>query len=588
MAKLTIAQQEQLRELIEQQTPIWCTKDIYDKLIENWDSHTLSRTQFIENVLRIFHIQYEDLIHNSKWKSVQFTTSPSILLDRYNKGLLFSSPSTGQDPKSDSDANRRIAGIHAGRQWGDVEGSFWIHPGTFNLVQYPNGKLVLEPTDVEHRLWGLIGFQLDLIELKSDEHDLYFYHSSIEGGEIYVNDLRLSEIVQKANENLKSGASEKITEEDVLNRFNKGTFLVSILPMYNQKKCHEYFRQINSSQEKTKPQFLHARDEKSSLSIKKFSSIKNERFLGSDDELHPFYKHCFDEKSKVNLDTLMISHLICQYIIKSDFVPTSDTPIYESFSKTKGYKNDYDSNLEMECINSLNYLYDVFKYREKSSPSRQQILQILKLNSYIESQNLFIYDKEKFINSFYEFLSNHQTSENPIPGHQPIKEAFYTNMNSSDYANLLQGHAYIVTHFLSNGDVSLKYSKDVLDDIGIMVGGTKIPRLFKQHIIDKSAKDYKGLDIDKKPFSEKPVGGHIISDFELLTLNDEQRNEAFLSEGLGKKFSHDKNCRAMSSYHNLRMSILRLSEYMAIINESDDVVKKAIYDKKIKVKEFIK
>ena len=121
-----------------------------------------------------------------------------------------------------------------------------------------------------------------------------------------------------------------------------------------------------------------------------------------------------------------------------------------------------------------------------------------------------------------------------------------------------------------------------------MVVGSKIPRLFKQYVIDKSAKDYKGLDIDDKPFTEKPVGGHIISDFELSTLNDEQRSEAFLSEGLGSKFSHDKNCRAMSSYHNLRMGILRLSEYMEIINESDDVVKKAIYDKKIKVKEFIK
>jgi hypothetical protein len=165
---------------------------------------------------------------------------------------------------------------------------------------------------------------------------------------------------------------------------------------------------------------------------------------------------------------------------------------------------------------------------------------------------------------------------------------FATNMMSSDYDNLKTAHQYIKTHFLSNGDDTLKYSNDRLPEIGIVRLGSKIPRLFKQYVIDKSAKDYKGLDIDDKPFTEKPVGGHIISDFELSTLNDEQRSEAFLSEGLGSKFSHDKNCRAMSSYHNLRMSILRLSEYMEIINESDDVVKKAIYDKKTKVKEFIK
>jgi hypothetical protein len=588
MAKLTIAQQEQLRQLIEQQTPNWCTKSIYDKLISDWKRYELTRDEFINNVLTIFSISYNSLDFNDEHQSVTIKISPSILFDRYNKGLIFSTPSTGQDPKSvDDEKNKKSAGIHAGRQWGSEKGSKWIHPGTFNLVQYPNGKLVLEPTDVEHRLWGLIGFPLDLIQLKSDKEDLFYYHSLIEGGKIRVNDLRLSEIVEKANQSLKPNADEKITEDDILKRYFRGLFRVTILPMYSEKDCHDYFTEINSSDEKTKAQFLHARNEFSNLSLKKFSSIKNERFLASNDELHPFYKHCFGEKSKIELDTLMISHLICQYIFEDDFVGTSDSPIYDYYNKPNGYRNNYDDELEMKCIDTLNSLYDIFKYRGKSNPSRQQILQILKLNNYIESEKLFIYDKEKFINEFYKFLDNHQTKDNPAGG-KPIKLSFYTNMNSSDYGNLLDGHAYIKKHFLSNGDETLKYSKEILDDIGVMVVGSKIPRLFKQYVIDKSAKDYKGLDIDDKPFTEKPVGGHIISDFELSTLNDEQRSEAFLSEGLGSKFSHDKNCRAMSSYHNLRMSVLRLSEYMEIINESDEVVKEAVRNKKIKVKELIK
>jgi hypothetical protein len=584
MSKLTNVQQEELKKLMEQQTPIWCTKDLYDKLISEWDTHKMERSLFITSVLSIFSVSYEELIQNPKWKCVSFRISPSILLDRYNKGLIFSTPATGQDPKTLNDANQKSAAFHAGRQWGDIEGSFWINFGTFNLVQYPNGKMVLEPTDVEHRLWALIGFQLGLIELKSDEL-LYFYHSLIEGGKISVNNLKLSEIIEKANNNLKKGTNEKITEEDILKRFNKGTFPVTILPMYDEKSCHNFFREINSSDEKSKPQILHAKSEESNLSIKKFSSIKNERFSASDDELHPFYKHCFNEKSKVDLDTLMISHLICQYIYEDDFIPTSDSPIYESYIKPNGYKDIYDLDMEMECINTLNYLYDIFKYRRQSNPSRQQILQILKLNSYIESENLFIYDKEKFINSFYEFLDNHQTKDNPLGG-KPIKLSFYTNMNSSDYNNLSEAHDYIKTHFLSNGDAALKYSKDILDDIGIMIIGSKVPRLFKQYVIDKSKKDNKGLDIDNKPFTEKPVGGHIISDFELLTLSDDQRSEVFSSEGLGTKFIHDKNCRAMSSYHNLRMGVLRLSEYMNIINESDEVIKEAIKNKKIEVKKY--
>lgn len=585
MSKLTPIQDEKLKELIEQQTPDWCTKDLYDKLISNWDTYKMERSLFIASVLSIFKISPDDLIHNPKWKCVSFRVSPSILLERYNNGLIFSTPATGQDPKSSNSINQKSAAFHAGRQWGDVDGSDWINFGTFNLVQYPNGRMVLEPTDVEHRLWGLIGFQLGLIQLKSDE-SLYFYHSLIDGGKMCVNNLKLSQIVEKANKNLKKGVTDKITEEDVLSRFNKGTFPVTILPMYDEKMCHKYFREINSSDEKTKPQLLHAKSEESNLSIKKFSSIKNERFLGNDDELHPFYKHCFDEASKVSLNTLMISHMVYQYLLNSDFVPTSDTPIYDAYVKLEGYDKSYNFESELQCVSTLNHLYDIFKYRTELNPSRQQILQILALSDYIQSENLFIADKELFINEFYEFLKEHQ-HEIDDKGNKK-KLPFATNMMSSDYENLKTAHQYIKTHFLSNGDEALKYSNDRLPEIGIVRLGSKIPRLFKQYVIDKSVKDYKGLDIDKKPFTEKPVGGHIISDFELLTLNDEQRSEAFLSEGLGSKFSHDKNCRAMSSYHNLRMGILRLSEYMEIINESDDVVKKAIYDKKIKVKEFIK
>jgi hypothetical protein len=60
-----------------------------------------------------------------------------------------------------------------------------------------------------------------------------------------------------------------------------------------------------------------------------------------------------------------------------------------------------------------------------------------------------------------------------------------------------------------------------------------------------------------------------------------ERNEAFVSEKIGDKYEHKLNCRAMSSHHNLRMGILRLSEYISVIGLDDsklNEIKKAKYN----------
>ena len=69
------------------------------------------------------------------------------------------------------------------------------------------------------------------------------------------------------------------------------------------------------------------------------------------------------------------------------------------------------------------------------------------------------------------------------------------------------------------------------------------------------------------------IGGHIISDMELARMTEEEKDKAYREEGLGDTFEFDKNCRAMSRYHNHRMGVLRLSEYMKVINDSDEIVK---------------
>jgi hypothetical protein len=327
-------------------------------------------------------------------------------------------------------------------------------------------------------------------------------------------------------------------------------------------------------------QLLHAKSEDSNIRIKKFSSLKNERFKASEDELHPFYSLLFSDDDKVKLETFMISHLIYQFILNgNELVPSSDGKLSDKYVSLHGYEDSYCDDMENKLINNLNFLYEVFKYKvgKVKTVSRQQIMQLLKLSDYLESDGLFIVDKETFIDKFLEFLGEH-IERIEDDGSKTKLELGYS-MRGSSLDDHRKGHKYIKKHFLSGGDDKLKYDDTIIANLGIVKVAKVLPRIFEQYIITDSAKKHKNLDIDGKEFTEKPVGGHIISDFELAHLTDEQRDEIALQE-FGTKFVHKKNCRAMSSYHNLRMSVLRLSEYMEIINETDEVVKEAIKKKR--------
>jgi hypothetical protein len=98
-------------------------------------------------------------------------------------------------------------------------------------------------------------------------------------------------------------------------------------------------------------------------------------------------------------------------------------------------------------------------------------------------------------------------------------------------------------------------------------------RTFSREVIGDSLEYHNFKDIDDFTLNSTPVGGHIISDMELSRMTDEERNKAFQEEGLGDVFDFDTNCRAMSQYHNLRMGVLRLSEYDKVIHKDDNVVR---------------
>lgn len=583
--KLSNQQEQQLKALIEMQTPSWVTNEIYSELHSEWDSLIFDKDTFRKYVTDIFKVTYDELIPNPVWKSVSFRVSPKIFYDLYNAGQLISSPATGQDPKIVTTENKITAAEHAGYQWGTEDGSSWMEWGTFNLILYPNHKLILEPVDVEHRLWGLIGFILGIVYLRSDK-TLYFEDTRLVNGKIEVNNLFLSEIVTLANKNLKPNIADKFTENDVIDRFNKGKFLATILPMYSESQCHEYYRTKNKRSGKTKPQLMHAKDELANLNIKRISSLKNHRFTASDDCLHPFYEHCFTDTSKTSLYTFMLSHLLFQYINANGFLKygTTDGNLIDEYVKTKGYTNcnlPYNDSSEALLVDTLNYLYDMFSRSDRRDLSKQRILLLLEITKYLSNNKLFIFDKDVFMTKFDTFWDDvYYIKENGVA--TSTRDHFGNYVTNSDANSYVLAFDILRKGLLCGGKKSLLYDAMIIDSLGIKEIGGFIPRLFNTKVIEKSAKAHKNLDINGIEFKpkEKPVGGHIISDFELSFMSDDERDEALLLEGISGGFKHDNNCRAMSSYHNLRMNILRLSEYMKIINEDDSIIQKAISQKR--------
>ena len=69
----------------------------------------------------------------------------------------------------------------------------------------------------------------------------------------------------------------------------------------------------------------------------------------------------------------MVSHLVYQYLLTNDFIDSTDAPIYNLYVRLKGYKDSYSDEYENKLIDTLNYLYELFKFSPNKNPSIQQI-----------------------------------------------------------------------------------------------------------------------------------------------------------------------------------------------------------------------
>jgi hypothetical protein len=578
-----------MESIIAMDAPEWHTKNIwedYQSQFEALKNQFLDEKNFKKLMVQELIVSLNKLEFQKNYGSLRTRLSSKILKEKFMAGFLFSTPDTGQDPKMVNDHNRREAGKHAARHWGSNPSGVadWISYLTLNVVIYPNGKIVLKPVNGEHRLWGIIGFQLGLVPLISpDGRDLFFYSKKLHGGVIRVNDLTLSEIVELANDNLVK-RYEVVTEQDVLDRFNGNTVPVELLPMYDNNQCSTYFREVNdSSSDKKAPQMLHAFSDFANLRIRTFGSIKNHTFHGSDDKLHRFAEECFTRAQNVKLIPFMHIHMITQFEIEKGFVKSTDDALFENYQNLRAYQTYYDTKLSLErrVLESMDFLYSVFKFYPEKNPSKQNVQQILMIRKYLIEEGYRILDTKLFMESFYHFVKIKSNEINKKTGliDKKARTPFGTDMANSSTTNYDSAWKFIRKNFLGNtkSDRSLK-TQDELAEIGIVPIGLTLPRFFSKDRVSISVIENKGLDIDGISFEEKgavPVGGHIISDWELNELSDYERDEAAKREGcfLNNEFEFTQNCRAMSKYHNNRMGVLPLSIYMEVLNESDEVVR---------------
>ena len=193
------------------------------------------------------------------------------------------------------------------------------------------------------------------------------------------------------------------------------------------------------------------------------------------------------------------------------------------------------------------------------------------VKKHLEENDHTITDNVTFVTSLHKFYRD--TSNEISHTGEKLLTQFGKDVNSSEIARIRIVHKKIKNDFLRI------HGNGKLNEIGIVTNPDHINRYFSRGTILDSLETHKNRDVNGDILETKPVGGHIISDMELCRMNGEERDIAYQEEKLGDTFTFEDNCRAMSQNHNLRMGVLRLSEYLEIIHKSDESVKKVRQEK---------
>jgi len=559
-----IPQNEKLKyfkNLISFKDPAWLTTDKWSEHMQEFEG-LQRRLENKDQFLRYLGHTIGEKLPNTYMVHPRdgYVTIPVSAIELYNmyqSERVISPPTTGQDPKKPpQNLNRtnkilKNASYHFGNFWGDEKGSLFDTNGWMNFSLFEDKNTLdifgcVEPNDLEHRFVGGVAGLLGIVPLpdESDIHDikLYFESPRIEGGKIQVNGLTIDDIVEESNKNLVDN-EKPVTKDEVIRRYEMGRININFLPMWTPKGCQTKFAQLNSNESKTAEQMLHASSLEIIEYLKNNSSIKVHEFKGDDNYFHPLFE-LYSSKDKYSLRTLLDACMIHLTINNTNsstggMIDTSKTTIIDKIKKEE-VKN------KEKYQQTLDELYMVCKEFKHLNTSSQILSLLMKIFRWLDEKKKLIYDFAHFGREFEKFITDLRDSDE-------IMEHNLGNAKASKHIDVFNK---IEIDFLKRGE-----------DVGIYDSVKRTPRLFTKSTIDKSAKNEQYRDIDGKEFTSKPVGGHKISDYEILRSTQEQ-----LDSIVKGTFKHENNCRAMSTYHNTRMGVLRLDEYLEIINESDETV----------------
>jgi hypothetical protein len=580
LKELTDSQRKVLSDLIQMKSPDWMDPEVKEETHKNWYTNQARLEnqeddwyirKVLTDILGIVGMDnYNLTMEQTKWKTITGYVDVNKFLFWWKAGQIIST-STAQDPKQLTQANFVTAAEHACNQWNNE----WIDTGHFNLEIWSklnsSNRFVLACLDVEHRLWGVVGFQLGVVPLgiKGGDPDTTPKPITLSDGSKYDPSGKLLSTI--------SSETGK-TVEEIVNLFCQHKWLGTFGTMMDEKKQSEYFRKKNKNSPKTKLQLAHSYKSEMNDIVKSTSSIKNHNDKSTYNTLHPFFEHKYTDSKLYDLKSYEHSLLIRRHVIDGYDYVESSTAASLDWIKTCNEipTNEQNKNVD-DC---LDFLFDLSKSidTELSNNKIQDILRMTELlkikKKYISCLNTF----GKALMVFYKEKSYDDSGEQTKFGWQLNSNTKVTEHNKRWdilWNEFLQG---------------LK-DNDHLKSIGIVDIPVTLPRTYDSKAQDKNLKEHNNKDVDDRILTvvDSKHGGHIIPEFLLARLSEEERKEIFTEEterlsSRGYKPITDfaTNLRTMSSRHNLLMRHLRLSDYLDIL---DNVVDKTDDDE---IKEMVK
>ena len=549
---------QKLTDLIRMKSPDWMNVESAEKTLQKWDENQVEIEKNLTEILNEeFDLDFQGATH-PEYKSLEGRVKSSKYDEWWSSGRLVST-SDAQDAKDLTNDTFAAAQMHATHHWNNK----WIEPGHLNIEKWylsdETHKWVVQPVDFEHRLWGEIGFRKGLVPLGPNAVD---YNGEKVAGKFNY------EIAQILGESI----------ENINRRFDRGYQTCVMLPSMNKTDKSEYFREKNKSSAKTDLQLAHSTSSNLNDRIKKNTSIKVHNDASNDNTLNSFSKENFTDRKIYALSPYEFGIALWKFIADDyKFGATSKAMLRSYIVDNENYTASKIESLSSPYDDAGEKLFNIFKYGNLTL-TIQTMLFLLKIERDLEAQSFFITDWVTFTKSFEEWIyekghENEYDASGNVIGKK--KTMWYRDFKSiKDSIRYNQFYQEINSDFLKS-----YVNKSYFKSIGIIITPKKLPRSWTPINKLDNLKFWNNKNIDGETLNEynNTHAAHLVSDYELSRLTNEERKNAFEEEskvlksyGFQDITGHENNFRVTCAYHNLRMNVMRMSDYLLILDTTDD------------------